>query len=246
LFSFQLQKFELKQKKKKKQKKNNVAVNKIKKKYKLFEKRRKEEKNESENRWKGPDIKCMTTFPLVSAMGQRVYRSLCNRSQALDQSRIEAITRRNETFCSTKVRIRISKKIPKWNKWKTKNIETIAFRTDFSKNGGIGCHQYSFNRRQRLEKLRRFETRLNWRSRLLALNCDKNLSIDLKRITHCPICCLKLEDNHSCDIDCRQNAVEPKVEVKLEADVKPILRGKLWFSLYFEISSNTQFNQMLG
>ncbi len=227
LFSFQLQRYELKQKKKKKQKKNNFAVNKIKQKYKLIEKRRKEENNESESRWKKADIKCMATFPLVSAMGQRVYRSLCDRSQALDQNRIEAITKRNETFCSTKIRIRISKKIPKWNKWKTNNIERIAFRTDFSKNGGIGCHQYSFNRRQRLEKLRRFETRLNWKSRLLALNCDQNLSIGLKRITHCPICYLRLEDNHSCDIDCQQNAIEPKVEVKLEADVKPVLRGKL-------------------
>ena len=147
--------------------------------------------------WKKSYLNCMSMYAISSPMGRRVFHSL--KTPKLEIRKVQSIVRRYESFCSTRMRFR-DKQVVGLNKWSARRIERLTTGLELSqRNRCFSCHQYSFTRRQRLEKLLRAKTGIDWKSRLLAMNCCTKTEVMINKIKFCPICGQNIEFKHSCD-----------------------------------------------
>lgn len=143
-----------------------------------------------EHNSKMKSLKGVSRLPFSTSLGLRVYRTL--PQNCLSSTYIQ----KSEPFCRTDKSYK-SWSISKYNIWNCSSIERKTFRTNFTK-GSNDSFYYSFNRRQRLEKMKRMETGLNWRSRLRSLHC-KQIFVKLFDCQKCCICGNHLNVGHSCD-----------------------------------------------
>ncbi|CAG2175834.1 unnamed protein product [Oppiella nova] len=184
-----------------------LTANKIKDKYKKLEKHKKRVIKE----WKNQYINSLTIYPFSSPMGQRVAHSL--KSECFDNLKVESMVRKYEIYCSLKIRHR-EKAENKLNKWKPRNIERLTTGLELSQRShAMGFHQYSFTRRQRLEKLKRTETGIDWKSRITAFTCNPNVQVMVPKLYWCPICSKTIEVDHSCDMSAKCDMNSSKVPI---------------------------------
>ena len=102
----------------------------------------------------------------------------------------------------------------KYNNWNVSDIEKKCHRSELSvrmcdkekrskkskvRNEDQFIHWITFSRRQRLEKMSRLTTGLNWRLRLKASHCQK-LNVELKRLNvfKCWECCQSFHESSLC------------------------------------------------
>ncbi|CAG2100498.1 unnamed protein product [Medioppia subpectinata] len=182
-------------KKKKKNGSKTMTANKIKDKYKKLEKHKKQIVKE----WRRQYLKCHTVYPFSSPMGHRVMASL--RNQNLEVQRVESLVRKYETYCSLKIRFR-NKPDNKLNKWRAHNVERLTIGQELSqRQHTLDVHQYSFTRRQRLDKWQRLTTGIDWKSRIVALSCHRSVEVLVPKLMRCPFCRHQIDIDHSCDIN---------------------------------------------
>jgi hypothetical protein len=147
-----------------------------------------------EHNLKMKSLKGVSRLPFSTSLGLRVCRTL--PQNCLSSTHIPNTIQKSEPFCRTNQSYK-SWSISKYNNWNCSSIERKTFRTNFTK-GSDDSFYYSFNRRQRLEKMKRIETGLNWRSRLRSLHC-KQLFVKLFNCQNCCICGNHLNVGHNCD-----------------------------------------------
>ncbi|CAG2100668.1 unnamed protein product [Medioppia subpectinata] len=140
-------------------------------------------------------------FEISSLMGRRVRLSSDNSS--LNPLQIFNLNIRNENYCNQLKTIRdlIAATVPQNAKLSTRITRSNTGFAGIDKMWGprSESHEYSFTRKQRLERYQRLETGLNWKSRLVKKHC-KSIDVEVDKITRCP-CCLELvepEWGHSC------------------------------------------------
>ena len=164
----------------------------IKEKFKSLDKQMKRDEELFRRRY----LNTVSAYDLSSPMGRRVSSSLM--ANKLESERIESMVSSYDAFCGTHLKLKSNKKNI-FNKWTPKRVERLTTGLELSqKNQSVDCHQYSFTKRQRLEKSLRKSTGIDWKSRLIAFNC--NLNPLLERLDVCPICGQDIEVEHSCDI----------------------------------------------
>ncbi|XP_054166462.1 uncharacterized protein LOC128963940 [Oppia nitens] len=191
-------------------KRRKRIVNKIKEKYRIIER----QKQLIVNQWRSQYLRCLSIFPLSSPMGSRVC--LAFKCQTPGKTKLEAYVKKYEASCTTRYRHRIGLIDNKYNRWKSDDLEKRCTIMELThKNQVIGSHQYSFTKRQRLDRLRRFDTGIDWKSRLLNLHCNPFVRLSITRCYLCPLCRQPIGDDHSCDnqSDCDLNVNQSNVGI---------------------------------
>jgi hypothetical protein len=118
------------------------------------------------------------SFEWTSLMGQRVRNSAPNSELAAND--IYQKNCRIEQFCKTKDVI--SSYIPLTSKSSTRITRSNTGFAGIDRMWGprSESHEYCFTRKQRLEKYKRLETGLNWKSRIIAMQC-KSVGLGIKK-----------------------------------------------------------------
>lgn len=176
---------------KKKKRTHLWTANKVKEKYEKLEKQKKKKLKHFKDLY----LKYLSSFDLSSPMGRRMLVAF--KTQDLESSRVETIVKRYDEHCSTKIRPK-TKEPNELCKWKTKRIERLFTEVELSqKDRDVNCFQYSFTRRQRLDRWQRMLTGIEWKSRLVALNCNARVLVN--RLTVCPLCSTSVSTDQFCD-----------------------------------------------
>lgn len=153
----------------------------------------------------------INAFELTSLMGQRVRDS--TDVKILSAQDIFYMNNRNEEYCCH--RDICSVNVSQSTKSSTRITRSNTGFAGIDRMWGprSESHEYCFNRKQRLEKYLRLETGLNWKSRIIAMQC-KPVDVEITKVTRCP-CCLELvepEWGHSCrDTDCELDSNNAEV-----------------------------------
>jgi hypothetical protein len=147
-----------------------------------------------EHNSKMKSLKGVSRLPFSTSLGLRVCRTL--PQNCLSSTHIPNTIQKSESFCRTDKSYK-SWSTSKYNNWNCSSIERKTFRTNLTKSSSDSFY-YSFNRRQRLEKMKRIETGLNWKSRLRSLHC-KQVFVKLFDYQNCSICGNHLNVGHNCD-----------------------------------------------
>ncbi|CAG2110690.1 unnamed protein product [Medioppia subpectinata] len=137
-------------------------------------------------------LNVISEFDFSSLMGKHMFRQLlCEKLNEL-QKYMQTLSVENYCLCDFSVKMSLNANI------------AVNYMPRITRHGSDWSsrhkhHIYCFNRQQRLEKWRRFETGLNWRSRLLKKRC-RRLTVRLNRMTKCPICTKTIDFNprHQC------------------------------------------------
>ena len=178
---------------KKKNKTHLWTANKVKEKYQKLEKQKKKKLKHFKEQY----LKCLSSFDMSSPMGRRMLVAF--KTQELDPSKVQTMIRKYDEHSTTKIRFK-TKEPNELCKWKTHRIERFCTSLELSqKDRDINNFQYSFTRRQRLDRWQRMITGIEWKSRLLAMHC--NAKVLVRRCYDCPICQTTIQTDHSCDIN---------------------------------------------
>ena len=149
-------------------------------------------KMSQQNKERMRSVGFVSKFEMSSQISDRLVRTL--ELQSLDPNHAMNASVKQISLPSYEIR---PKNYIKYNDWNSSNIERRSLKSELSFGLKGNEHKYVFTRRQRLDKIQRMESGINWKSRILLMNC-RNVSINLDKIENCPICSEKLESTHSC------------------------------------------------
>lgn len=144
--------------------------------------------------WKKDTLNLISSFDISSFMGKRIFRSLFEMLTDLDKY---LLIINCENYCLNNLFNYLSQSSVNLNNSSNTISRISRNRNGIDWNPRNYQFNYCFNRRQRLDKWKRMETGLDWKSRILKSHC-KRLYVKMKKIINCPLCSQTIDNNHQC------------------------------------------------